>query len=145
MTDSVLVPVDGSPLASTALRHALTMFPDATVTALHVVDLFDPGDGDLADTTYEPMIGSEAWYDRAETLTERVLDDARELAATYDRDIDTASDIGDPKRVIVDSADETGIDHVVGAHGGPTGEVAPLGSVATVVARRVGVPVTLVR
>lgn len=148
MTQTVLVPIDGSPRSFDALRHALTEFPDATIIVHHVVDLFAPAESDPGDAepTYEPLLGSEAWYDWVDRFTERLLDRARDLAAEYDRDIETVSDIGDPKRIIVDYADEEAVDHiVVGTHGRSSTETSPLGSVATVVARRAPVPVTLVR
>jgi len=40
MPRTVLVPVDGSPLSSRALRHALREFPEAEIAAYHVIDLF---------------------------------------------------------------------------------------------------------
>ncbi|MFB6196529.1 MAG: universal stress protein [Haloplanus sp.] len=148
MTRTVLVPFDGSPLSSEALRHALTTFPDATITVLYVVDLFEPDvpDGADIDSTYEPLMGSEAWYEWTETITAHLFERARDLAEEYDRTVETESDIGDPKRIVVDHAAEESVDHVViGAHGRPAEREAPLGSVATVVARRSNVPVTLVR
>jgi len=148
VTDNVLVPLDGSPLSRRALRHALEEFPDTSITVLHVVDLFEPGYGASPDfeTSYEPMMGSEEWYDRAEEVSEQLRDEARELVHEYDREISTTSEIGDPKRIIVEHADEEAIDHVVlGAHG-RTEEARPVfGSVAEIVAWRATVPVTLIR
>ena len=45
MTETVLVPVDGSPLSDRALRHALRRFSDAEVRVYHVIDLFEPDYG----------------------------------------------------------------------------------------------------
>jgi nucleotide-binding universal stress UspA family protein len=115
---------------------------------LHVIDLFEPGygaDPDL-DTSYEPLMGSEEWYERAEDVSGQLLEEARELAAEYDREVSTTSQIGDPMRIIVDYAVEEDIDHVVmGAHGRPEEDRSIFGSVAEIVARRAPVPVTLVR
>lgn len=147
MTKNILVPVDGSPLSRAALRHACKEFPDASITVLHVVDLFEPGYGVYSDfeTSYEPLAGSEEWYERAEAASEQLLEEARELAADHDRTVSTTSEIGDPKRIIVEYADEEDIDHIVlGAHG--RREDRPVfGSVAEIVARRARVPLTLVR
>jgi nucleotide-binding universal stress UspA family protein len=144
----VLVPVDGSPLSHKALRHALREFPDASVTALHVVDLFEPGYGAASDveTTYEPLMGTEAWYERADEVSEELLEEVRAIAEDYDRELETVSEIGDPTRIVVDYAAEEDVDHVViGAHGRPE-EARPIyGSVAETVARRATVPVTIVR
>lgn len=148
MTENVLVPIDGSPLSLEALRHALTEFPDASITVLHVVDLFEPGYGAYPDfeTSYEPLMGSEEWYERAEEISEQIFDDAQELADDYDREVSTTSEIGDPKRIIVDYADEEDIDHIVlGAHGRGAEERPVFGSIAEIVARRATVPVTIVR
>jgi len=148
MTGDVLVPVDGSPLSRRALRYALEKFPGASITVLHVVDLFEPGYGAHPDfeTSYEPLMGSEEWYDRAKEVSEELFEEARELAEEYDRDVSTTSEFGDPERIILDFAEQEDIDHIVlGAHG-RTRESRPVfGSVAEIVARRATVPVTLIR
>ncbi len=148
MTKHILVPIDGSPLSRRALRHGLTEFPDASITVLHVVDLFEPGYGAYPDfeTAYEPLMGSEEWYERAEEVSEYLFEEARTLADDYGREISTTSEIGDPKRIIVDYADEEDIDHIVlGAHGRTKEERPVFGSIAEMVARRATVPVTLIR
>lgn len=148
VTDKILVPVDGSPLSRRALRHALEEFPDASITVLHVVDLFEPGYGAYPDfeTSYEPLMGSEEWYGRAEEVSEQLFEGARELAAEYDRDVSTTSEIGDPKRIIVEYAAEEDVDHImIGAHGRTAGERPVFGRIAEIVARRAPVPVTLIR
>lgn len=84
--------------------------------------------------------------ERAEEVSDRLFKEARELADDYDRDLSVTSEIGDPKRVIVDYADEEDVDHVVlGAHGRAERGRPIFGSVAEIVARRAAVPVTLVR
>jgi nucleotide-binding universal stress UspA family protein len=148
MSDEILVPFDGSPLSRRALRHALQEFPDASVTVLHVVDLFEPGYGAYPDfeTSYEPLMGSEEWYDRAEEVSEQLFEEAREIASEYDREVFTTSEIGDPNRVIVDYADEEEIDQILlGAHGRTEEERPVFGSIAEIVARRATVPVTIIR
>lgn len=148
MTKHILVPIDGSPLSHRALRHAINEFPDASITVLHVIDIFEPGYGAYPDfeTTYEPLMGSEEWYERAEEVSEQLLAEAQELADDYDREVSIESEIGDPKRIIVEYADEEDIDHiVVGAHGRTEEERPVFGSNAEMVARRATVPVTLIR
>ena len=89
--------------------------------------------------------------DQPDSQTQRVgrcllLDAARDLAADYDREVATDSDIGDPDRVVLDYAAEEGIDHiVVGAHGREGADRPFFGSVADTVTRRASVPVTVVR
>jgi nucleotide-binding universal stress UspA family protein len=148
MATHVLVPIDGSPLSWKALRHAFDHFPDAQVTVLHVVDLFEPGYGAYPDfeSSYEPLAGSPEWYDRAEEVSERLFGDAEEIAEGNDRSIETTSEIGDPKRIIVDYAVEEAVDHVVLGSHGRTEQARPLyGTVTEIVARRAPVPVTIVR
>lgn len=148
MTGTVLVPVDGSPRSFDALRHALTTFPAASITVLHVVDLFGPGYGERPDAegSCEPLIGSEEWYDRAEGVSGRPFAEARTVADDRGREVVAASEIGDPERVVVDYADEEGADHVVlGAHGRREADRPLFGIVVETVARRAPVPVTIVR
>lgn len=148
MTRDVLVPIDGSPLSYQALRHALAEFPDASITVLHVVDIFDPAPGGSAgaEPTYEPLIGSEEWYEQAGTISAQLFEEAEAVADEHDRELTTTSEIGDPDRIIADFADEEGIEHIVlGAHGQAAKERPVFGRTAETVARRATVPVTLVR
>lgn len=148
MPGSVLVPVDGSPLSTRALRHALRTFPDAEITAYHVVDLFDPEYETVDDvgSSYEPMIGSEAWYGSVAEARDRLFAEVDEVADDYDRSVATESEIGDPKRLVVDYATDEDVDHVVvGAHGRLETKRPLFGSVADAVVRRSPVSVTVVR
>ena len=146
MPDHVLVPVDGSPLSFDALRHALREFPDASITVLHVIDLFAPDYGTADHPTYEPMLGSDEWYAQVEHHADELLDEATNLAADNDREVETVSEIGEPGRIITDYVADESVDHVViGAHGRPDAGRSLFGSVATAVVRRAPVSVTLVR
>ncbi|NGM67845.1 universal stress protein [Natronolimnobius sp. AArcel1] len=144
MTSHILVPVDESDRATQALEFACTEYPDANITALNVLD---PGDF-YAATGIEG--GSMANYDQIqkhqENQSENLLEQAREQAAEFGREIDTDSVVGSVSRSIVDYADETDIDHIViGSHGRTGASRILLGSVAETVARRSPVPVTIVR
>lgn len=148
MPNTVLVPVDGSPLSVRALRYALRRFPDAEITAYHVVDLFEPDflTVDEFDSAYEPMVGTEEWYGAMADARERVFADVKAVAAEYDRSVATESDIGDPRRLVVEYATEEPVDRVVvGAHGRTDAGRAIFGRVAETVVRRVPVSVTVVR
>lgn len=100
----VPVPVGGSPLSEKALRFVLTRFPDATITAYHVVDLIDIDYGTHPDTnaSYEPTIGTDDWYAKTEYLTEQLFEEVQSIAAEHDHDFTTASDIGESARLIAD-------------------------------------------
>jgi nucleotide-binding universal stress UspA family protein len=148
MSAQVLVPVDESPLSRKSLEYALKTFPEATVTALHVVDLFEPGYGTHTDveTEYEPLVGSDEWYARAESASAEVLEEAETIAEDCGRDVQTDSEIGDPQRIVVDYADEEAVDQIVlGAHGREDPNHHVFGAVAEMVTRRATVPVTVIR
>ncbi|ELY44595.1 universal stress protein [Natronorubrum sulfidifaciens] len=146
MPSSVLVPVDGSPLSMDALRHAFRAFPDAEITAYHVVDLFEPDfSGDL-ESSYEPLIGTDAWYRAVDDATARLFEAVADVAADADRSVTTESDIGEPSRLILEYATDEGVDHIVlGSHGRLESNQALYGSVAATVVRRSPVPVTVIR
>lgn len=146
MTETILVPIDGSPLSYRALRHALETFDDAEVVVLHVSNVFEPDHGTDADSLYEPPIGSDEWHAMEKKAAEALLSEAEGIAADYDREITTDSEIGDPQRIIPDYAREEGIDHVVlGVHGRDEEERSLVGRVAETVVFRSPVSVTIVR
>ncbi|MFP8954054.1 universal stress protein [Natrialbaceae archaeon A-arb3/5] len=144
MPDHVLVPVDDSDQSTEALDFACTEYPDATITAIHVVD---PGDF-YAATGIEG--GSMANYDEMqkhhENQAEKTLETAVRQAAEHGREIETERVIGGVSRSIVDYADEHDVDHIViGSHGRTGASRILLGSVAETVVRRSSVPVTVTR
>lgn len=151
MGNSILVPMDGSPLSKRALRVALTEHPDAEIVVLHVIDPTEPGysyypiDHDL-DLTDEPLHGSTEWFERADEYTNALFSDVREIAAEHDADVRTESIVGIPDRTIVEYVDENDIDQIVmGSHGRDEDSRILLGSVSEQVAFRAPVRVTLVR
>ena len=142
MADHVLLPMDGSDQARRALEHVLEEHPDATVTVLHVID--------PARATYGAQAGippsSEEWYSAEEARAEKLFEEVGELAAEAGIEVETATEVGQPSRVIVRYAEEHDVDHVViGSHGRKGLSRVLLGSVAEVVVRRSPVPVTVVR
>ncbi|QSW99786.1 universal stress protein [Haloterrigena alkaliphila] len=144
MVDHVLVPVDDSSQSTAALEFACEEYPDARITALHVLD---PGDFYAATGTEG---GAMANYDdlqqHHEDRADNLLEEARERAADYGVEIETDHVVGGISGSIVDYAADNGIDHiVVGSHGRTGASRILLGSVAEKVARRSPVPVTIVR
>ena len=138
----VLVPLDGSPLASAALAHALDTF-DCQMTVLNVVTPVDAAmsEGGVLGAGDERLAAAR---ERAVRLTESV----RDQDAARDRPIETAVDTGDPAETIIEYVDSHDVDHVVmGGHGGDGGEFTRrlLGTVATVVVAEAPVTVTVVR
>ena len=144
MTTHVLVPVDGSDPADAALEFALSEYPDATITALHVID--------PADVRGSTVIESGAPETYAEYRTRQqergddVLADARARADDHGVTIGTEQMIGGVVPSIVGFAEGNDADHIVmGSHGRTGASRVLLGSVAENVARRAPVPVTVVR
>jgi nucleotide-binding universal stress UspA family protein len=148
MSSRVLVAVDGSPLSLRAFDLALAEHPDAAVVVLHVIDPSEPGysvpfDG---DTRYEPLHGSEEWYDRAEEATDELFADLHERAGEATDRLATVSAVGDPARLVVEHAEEEAVDRVfVGSHGRESPDTPLLGRVAELVVSRCPVTVTVVR
>lgn len=142
MGDRILVAYDESPQARAAFEHALSNYPNAEITVLHVTDprgwvyVDDVGGGYYSD----------AAYDRAQSTAEELLAEAESAAAENDRDIETATEVGRPVDTIVSYAEEADFDHIVmGSHGRRGLSRFLLGSVAEAVARRSPVSVTIIR
>ena len=141
MGKHLLVPLDGSEQADEALAYAYDEFSDATVTLLHVINPARAGYGAQAGL---PSF-SEEWYDEAEAAAEELFAEARDAAPEH-VSIETATEVGQPARTIVDYADDSDIDEIViGSHGRRGISRVLLGSVAENVARRADVPVTVAR
>ena len=144
MTKRILVAIDGSEEAADALQFAAEEWPDAALTALHVINPADSTTG--AEGGFPGAI--DQWYDSANERGERVLAD---VTAEIDRDVDTRLEVGRPTTTILDVAsgdadDAEPFDHVVLASRGRTGlSRVVLGSVAEGVVRRATMPVTVVR
>ena len=136
----VLVALDDSDPAWEALEYTLTEHGDAKITVIHVVDPSETVYGEYAHFGVESLI--EERTEQAEELYDR----ARERAEEFDIDIQTETIVGQPARAVVEYATDNEFDHVVvGSHGRRGFSRVLLGSVAETVARRVPVPVTIVR
>lgn len=144
MAQSVLVPVDGSGPAENALEHALSAYPDATIVALHVLDVARySGYGGEVGLAFS---GDNLIEHRQREQASSILEAATELAETEGRTLETETREGHPEAVIVRYAAEEDIDHtVIGSHGRTGVKRLLLGSVAETVVRRSPVPVTVVR
>ena len=142
MLSRILVPMDDSDPAGNALAYALDNFPEADVTALHVVGVPSMLMGEAVGLALEEDIA-----EAAEKRAEPVLSRAREIAADRDRDIDTVVGVGHPARNVLDRA-ETYDTVVLGSHGADWSRASRrflVGNVAETVLKRATVPVTIVR
>lgn len=140
MTKRLLVPIDGSEQAWSALEHASTENPTAALTLLYVINPVGAGSGaQVVDVGY-----GEEWYENAERRAESLFESARERVG--DRSIETETTVGRPARAIVAFTEDNAIDGIVmGSHGRDGVSRIVLGSVAETVVRHSPVPVTVVR
>lgn len=142
MDERILVPVDESGRARSAFDYALEEYPEASITALHVIDPRD----------FRTYGGVEGWVDieqigeQQRAHAQRLVENARERAADHGITVTTEVVTGKASRAIVEYARENDIDHVViGSHGRSGVSRVLLGSVAEKVVRRSPVPVTVIR
>lgn len=136
----ILVPLDGSEPAESALEYATENYPDEEIHALHIINPVSHLYGEDAYYNYDQII--ETGEEEAEELFEEARAVARENGAT----LSTETKIGQPAREIVEYIETEDIDHVViGSHGRSGVSRVLLGSVAEAVVRRSPVPVTVIR
>jgi nucleotide-binding universal stress UspA family protein len=139
MISSVLVPMDDSEMAESALEYALSAFPEADVTVIHVVG--EPS-GMMGKAVGLSL--SEDFEADAQELAEPVLDRADKIAGEHDREIEKTIKAGDPIRSILNQADDYDT-VVIGTHGGSLADRLFVGDVAAKIFRRSPVPVVSVR
>jgi nucleotide-binding universal stress UspA family protein len=139
MTRRVLVPIDGSDLATRALEYALDVHDDADITLLYVVGEPSPMMGRAVSLALQ-----DDFDEAARELAEEVFAPARELAAEHGVDVDTEVGIGSPGKVIVKHAENHDA-VVIGSHGGSVRDTLFVGNVAGKVVKRAPCPVTVVR
>jgi nucleotide-binding universal stress UspA family protein len=139
--DTVLVALDGSPLADRALDYAVETFPTASVTTIYVINPVDA----VVDVEAGGLPVAEDWYERASERAEGIHARASESAAARGVDLESVTEVGKPSRRILAYATEHDVDQIVmGSHGRSGVGRALLGSVAERVTRRARVPVTIV-
>lgn len=139
MTDRVLVPFDGSEPARTALAEACTLFDDAELLVLHVLDADDAGSAVEGATAEDLQVLDDE-------LAADHFADAREIADRRGRAIETAVVRGQPAREIRRFAIDRDVDHIVmGSHGRSGLSRILVGSVAEAVIRNSPVSVTVAR
>lgn len=143
MTRSILVPIDGSPPSKAGLEHALTTYPDDDITVLHVVAPYERWDSEDPPL---PTEVSDAWFETAMEQAEEILSSARVQASDHGVEIQTAIEVGEAWRTIVEYAEENDVDHIImGSHGRTEDGSIHLGSVAETVVRRAPGLVSVVR
>ncbi|GAB7095591.1 universal stress protein [Halolamina litorea] len=139
MYDDILVPTDGSPAATAAIDHAISLAKtyDATVHALYVVD---------ASAFSSIEAGSELVIDALEEEGQHAVEEITAAAEAAGIDVVTHVVSGTAYRRILDYVDDEGIDLIVmGTHGRSGVERFLLGSVTERVVRTADVPVLTIR
>jgi nucleotide-binding universal stress UspA family protein len=141
MPGNVLVAFDGSPLSERGLEYALETFPEATITAIYVIDPIDA----ITEVEAGGLTVAEKWSDTAQERASTIHTTATNIAAALGTDIDTATEIGRPATAVLEYAEATDVDQIViGSHGRAGIDRALLGSVAETVTRRAQTPVTVI-
>lgn len=143
MARHILVPIDDSPQAHEAFEYAMREFPDATVTAITVLNPAEmsAGGAEMGTASY-----ADQWMEIEEEHAEDRFERTRALADEHGATIETETVLGQPARAIVDYAENHDIDQIVmGSHGRDGVSRVLLGSVAETIVRRSPCPVTVVR
>jgi nucleotide-binding universal stress UspA family protein len=141
MPGNVLVAFDGSPLSERALTYAIETFPDASITAIYVINPINS----VIDVEAGGLPVAEGWYETAKKEAAGIHTTATDLAGKRDRELDTVTEVGKPARAILEYADDHGVGQIVmGSHGRAGIDRALLGSVAETVTRRAQIPVTII-
>jgi nucleotide-binding universal stress UspA family protein len=142
MIQNILVPIDESDPSTDAIQFAVEHYPEATITAIHVVD---PREA-FAGLGIEGAASQQDILESQERHAEKLLEDVRKEVASEGVTIETDTIVGSVSRSIIEYIEEHDIDHVViGSHGRTGASRILLGSVAESVTRRSPVPVTVVR
>jgi nucleotide-binding universal stress UspA family protein len=141
MPDNVLIAFDGSPLSERALTYAIENFAEATLTTIYVINPVDS----VIDVEAGGLPVAEDWYDNARDRATRIHTTATDLAGEHNLELNTVTEVGRPALVILEYADDHGIDQIVmGSHGRSGIDRTLLGSVAETVTRRARIPVTII-
>lgn len=139
MNERILVPLDDSDPARTALLEALEMFASKEIIVLHVIELESLSHGVAGPAAKE-------LDETREEEADELFDEVQAMAENYDVSLDTVIGKGDAAEAIVETAKEHNIDHIVmGSHGRSGLSRIVVGSVAEDVIRSSPVSVTISR
>lgn len=141
MTLQILVPLDDSPQAMTAVEHAVTHYPGTDITILTVIEYTEK----KTSLARGGRGREEGWYADEREAAEELLDKAADIAADHDGDINTVIENGTPSSEILDYMTDHDVDIVVMGYRkrSPTGK-ALFGSTAQDVLLSVECPVVTV-
>jgi len=138
----ILLPIDGSPVALAAVRHALRCAAAGLESSYVLVNIQDPA------TLYEVVVAhdSEALTALRRQAGSELLAPAESLLEAAGAEYESEVAGGEPANLLVELLENYGCDAVVmGARGMSDPESAGLGSVALALLHHSPVPVTVVR
>jgi len=124
MLSHVLVPLDGSELAQSALDHALDVISaGSTITLLTVLEpqevaLYDFYPSTIIPKSNEDEKSTYAAIARAQSYLKRL---AQEIAEIHDYQVTTQVEVGDAATKIADIADDLKVDAIVMSTHGRSG------------------------
>lgn len=145
MFRKVLVPVDGSKIATNAARTALELAEkfDAKITLLHVISR---SVGSIAGMPEALPVVTEAMIKEWQETGDLVLKNTLEALGTTDVEVETELIWGSPAAYICDKANQEGYDIIViGSHGYGGWREWLLGSVSNRIAHQAKCPVLIVK
>lgn len=139
MTRRVLVAMTQSEESERAVEYAVSTFPEAEITVLHVINpnTYYGAEGEMS---YQHVVKT------GEERAEKLFETATGIAEHHGVSISTETAFGNARHEILAHAEEHDVDQIVmGSHGRSGITRALLGSVAEAVTRRSSVPVTVVK
>lgn len=141
MSKHVIVAINDSDVSHQAFEYAVTEYPDATITAVHVIE---------AATPFLSLGFSVDGYDEIPTrereAAEALLEQIRQTAAVHGTEVRTDVQTGNVPNRIAEYVDRNDADHLVlGSRGRTRLSRLLLGSVAEDLVRCSPVPLTVVR
>lgn len=139
MDYNILVPMTHAEESERALEFALTHFPTAEITVVHVVDPIQ-GYATEDHIAYDQLVEDEE--EKAKELVKKAVD----IATNYETTIQTEILAGEVPLALLEYTDTHDVDQVIlGSRGRGGVSRLLLGSVAETIVRRSPVPVTVVR
>jgi nucleotide-binding universal stress UspA family protein len=142
---NILVPLDGSKLAETALGDALNL-AELSRARVILLQALEPVEQPIGLVTSYPIYLDQREWEAQKEAVQGYLDSVRQRLTTTKVEIETIVEVGDDAAAILDYAHKQPIDLIVMATHGRSGLSRWVyGSVADKVLRGAEVPVLLVR
>jgi nucleotide-binding universal stress UspA family protein len=137
-----LIPVDGSPSALLAVRHALELVGHGLRARFVVVNVQEPANLYEMMVAHDPVVLQQV----SEAAAKDMMQPALDLLQAAGQQVETAAASGDVVPALVEAIEVHGCHGVImGSHGAGGFKAAVLGSVSAEMASSAPVPVTLVK